>query len=229
MLVLGLDTATAACTVALVDGERPLASATVVHERAHSARLMPLVEWAFAEAGRHRRDLQGVAVGTGPGSFTGLRIGLATAKALALALGLPCAPVPTPAAIAYGLGPGLVAVVTDARRGAVYVALYRCEPGVAPAPVVSPAVCPHGEWWGRLPDLVGDEPVTWVADAELPPPPGVRAYRPPPALGYPSAWAVAALGERLLAAGQGVTAEALAPLYLRRTEVEERWEARRNG
>lgn len=230
MLVLGLDTATAACSVALVEGERLLAAATVVQPRAHAARLLPLIDGVFREAGRGRDELQGVAAGIGPGSFTGLRIGLATAKAVAFALDLPCAPVPTPAAIACALGPGWVAVTQDARRGAVYAALYRHEPGPGPVAVVPPRVCAAGEWWAMLPGLVGEGPVAWVADAGLAdPPPGVHAFRPPAAASHPWGWAVALLGARLLAQGQGVSPDALAPLYLRRTEAEERWEARQHG
>lgn len=130
MLILGWDTATPATTVALLDtgtgeaiaarhdpaaGERP----------GHTRELLPLVE--RVRGGRSWTGVDRLAVGTGPGSFTGLRIGLATARALALARGLPIVCVPTLTALIAavegepGFGPELVLPVLDARRGEVFL------------------------------------------------------------------------------------------------------------
>ncbi|MCL2582483.1 MAG: tRNA (adenosine(37)-N6)-threonylcarbamoyltransferase complex dimerization subunit type 1 TsaB [Streptosporangiales bacterium] len=89
MLILGLDTATPAVTVALHDGARPLAQMVTVDAHRHAELLMPSISAVIDEAGVTRADLTGIAVGAGPGPFTGLRVGLVTARVLGLALGIP--------------------------------------------------------------------------------------------------------------------------------------------
>jgi tRNA threonylcarbamoyladenosine biosynthesis protein TsaB len=131
VLILAFDTATDVATSALVDdGE-------VLGERAsRTATLLEDVDALLRQGGAHARELDAIAVGTGPGSFTGLRVGLATARGLAFALGLPVAGVSTLDALAAG-APGAVPVV-DARRGEVFVlrdgAHVRAPGDVAVAP-----------------------------------------------------------------------------------------------
>jgi tRNA threonylcarbamoyladenosine biosynthesis protein TsaB len=113
MLILAFDTATDVATSALVSdgevlGERTSRAATVLED----------VDALLRQAGAHTRELDGIAVGIGPGSFTGVRIGLATARGLSLALGLPVAGVSTLDALAAG-APGALPLV-DARRGEVF-------------------------------------------------------------------------------------------------------------
>ena len=132
MLILAFDTATDVATSAVVsDGE-------VLGERSSSAvTLLEDVDALLRQAGTHTREVDGLAVGIGPGSFTGIRIGLATARGLALALGTRAAGVSTLDALAAG-APGSVPVI-DARRGEVFVlqdearvlrpAEFRPEPG----------------------------------------------------------------------------------------------------
>jgi tRNA threonylcarbamoyladenosine biosynthesis protein TsaB len=123
MLILAFDTATDVATSALVeDGE-------VLGERTSRAvTLLEDVDALLRQAGARTGDIQGLAVGTGPGSFTGLRVGLATARGLALALGVPVAGVSTLDALAAG-APGALPVI-DARRGEVFV--LQGEPRVLP-------------------------------------------------------------------------------------------------
>jgi tRNA threonylcarbamoyladenosine biosynthesis protein TsaB len=132
MLTLAFDTATEVATSALVDGSE------VLGERVSSARtLLEDVDALLRRGGAHPRDLGALAVGIGPGSFTGVRIGLATARGLALALDLVGAGVSTLDALAAG-APGAVPVV-DARRREVF-ALVAGEPAVlAPADLDLPA------------------------------------------------------------------------------------------
>ena len=113
MLILAFDTATDVATVALVrDGD-------VLGERvSRAARVLKDVEELLAEAGLGSEDVEAIAVGTGPGSYTGLRMGLVTARTLAVSLGVPVAGVSTLAALAAG-APGAVPVV-DARRREVF-------------------------------------------------------------------------------------------------------------
>src|SRR5262245_52075822 len=97
----------------------------------HARTLLPLIDAALAAAGVGLRQLDLLAVSIGPGSFTGLRIGLSVAKGLALATGLPVVGVPTLEAYALHVGPrpGLICPVLDARKGEVYGAVFRWQGG----------------------------------------------------------------------------------------------------
>ncbi|MDT0631865.1 tRNA (adenosine(37)-N6)-threonylcarbamoyltransferase complex dimerization subunit type 1 TsaB [Rubrivirga sp. S365] len=123
MLTLGIETAADVCAVALLDGDDLLVRSAVHVPRAHGRRLAPLVAEALAHAGRDAADLDLVAVSAGPGSYTGLRIGMSTAKGLCLSTGAGLAAVPTLRALADGVG-GAVVVALPSRRGEVYAALY---------------------------------------------------------------------------------------------------------
>ncbi len=137
MLLLGLDTATPAVTVALHDGGQPLAQLVTVDAHRHAELLTPAIAKVIADAGVSRTELTAVAVGVGPGPYTGLRVGVVTAKVLAAALGIPVYGVCSLDVIAADVaGEAVFAVATDARRREVYWARYdesgRIEgPGVA--------------------------------------------------------------------------------------------------
>jgi len=125
MIVLALDTALPACSVAVLDGERVLARLSEPMTRGHQERLAPMVEEAMAEAGLAFAALERIGVTVGPGSFTGLRVGLAFAKGLALALDIPCVGIGSlPALAASATAKGLVAACIDAKRGQVYFELF---------------------------------------------------------------------------------------------------------
>jgi len=120
MLVLGLDTCLASCSVAVLDSERMLASRREVMARGQQERLAPMAREVMAEAGLAFDRLERIAVTVGPGSFTGLRVGIAFAKGLALALGVPTAGIGTLEALAAE-AQGLVFPAIDARRGQLYL------------------------------------------------------------------------------------------------------------
>ncbi|MDY6826549.1 MAG: tRNA (adenosine(37)-N6)-threonylcarbamoyltransferase complex dimerization subunit type 1 TsaB [Bacillota bacterium] len=130
LLILGLDTTTLSCSVALLQDDRLLAEMTTSIKKTHSERLMPMLDTLLKEAGLEREELQAVAAAAGPGSFTGLRIGVSTARALAQGLGIPAVPVCTLEALAEAaISPGaLICPLLDARRSQVYSALYRRSP-----------------------------------------------------------------------------------------------------
>ena len=123
-MILGLDTATAGTAVAVWAPDGP-----AVERRddpppgarpAHAGKLLVLVEEALDAAGAGWDDIERIAVGVGPGSFTGLRLGIATARGLAQARGLPLVGVSSLAALAKGVRPPYVVAVIDARRGEVF-------------------------------------------------------------------------------------------------------------
>lgn len=120
MIVLGIDTCLSSCAVAVRDGETLLASAREVMARGHQERLAPMARAVMAEAGIGFDRLDRIGVTLGPGSFTGLRVGIAFAKGLAAALSLPAVGIGTLEALAADAG-GLVFAVIDARRDQVYV------------------------------------------------------------------------------------------------------------
>jgi tRNA threonylcarbamoyladenosine biosynthesis protein TsaB len=128
LVILALDTCLTACSVAVLGGETVLAARSEAMPRGHQERLATLVRELMIEAGVAFGDLTRIGVTVGPGSFTGLRVGLAFAKGLSSALAIPCAGVGTLQALAFGRE-GFVAAVIDARRGQVYVQLF--DGGVA--------------------------------------------------------------------------------------------------
>ena len=119
MRLLAVETSTLAGGVALLEGERLRGEYVLDVSATHSERLMPAIDRLLGDAGWGARDLQALAVAVGPGSFTGLRIGLSAVKGLALALGIPVAAVPTLDAMAASLPFASLPVcpVLDARRG----------------------------------------------------------------------------------------------------------------
>jgi tRNA threonylcarbamoyl adenosine modification protein YeaZ len=132
-----MDTATPAVTVALHDGDQPLAQSVTVDTHRHAEVLAPAIAKVIAEAGLSPGDLTGVAVGVGPGPYTGLRVGLVTAKVLAAALGIPVYGVCTLDVIAADVeGEQDFLVATDARRRELYWARYD-QAGRQAGPAVS--------------------------------------------------------------------------------------------
>ncbi|MFI6153435.1 tRNA (adenosine(37)-N6)-threonylcarbamoyltransferase complex dimerization subunit type 1 TsaB [Kitasatospora sp. NPDC051170] len=150
MLLLAFDTATPAVTAAVHDGTAVLAETHQVDARRHGELLLPAIDQVLRTAGVDKHALTGVAVGVGPGPYTGLRVGLVTAAALGDALGIPVYGVCTLDAIAFqaraeGLTGEPFTVATDARRKEVYWASYDAEghrvegPGVDRPAELTPA------------------------------------------------------------------------------------------
>lgn len=128
MLWLAVESATLVASVAVGRGDRILSEVTSHSTLTHSERLLPMIDQALTLAGVSVQQLQRLLVSVGPGSFTGLRIGLATVKGLAHALGLPVTPVSTLEALAWQQQTqDLIVPLLDARKQQVYAAIYRLQ------------------------------------------------------------------------------------------------------
>lgn len=219
MRALGIDTATAIASVGLVTDDaalvqrRPMASS-------HARTLLPLIDEVLAGASASLASIDLLAVSIGPGSFTGLRIGLSVAKGLALAAGIPLVGVPTLEAYATALGrrAGAVWPVLDARKGEVYAAGYRWEEAtlleIAAPAALSPAAL--GALLRPPCTLVGDG-VDAYADRWMGAPDiaGIRLADHPP-----DGAVVARLGTAVLHREGPADLGALEPRYCRRSEAE---------
>lgn len=126
MLVFGIDTCCMAATAALVSDDRLVAQVVQNNKKTHSERIMPLVEQMLCHSEISLSDIDCFAAAIGPGSFTGVRIGVATAKALAHACNKPCVAVSTLEALANNVicFDGIISPIMDARRNQVYNALF---------------------------------------------------------------------------------------------------------
>lgn len=218
MIILALDSTTGTCSVALADDGRVLASRSAAAERGQAEILMPMVEAVMAEAGLRFTDVARFAVTVGPGSFTGLRIGLAAARGMALASGRPLIGVTTFEAFAHGIptaeraGRHLL-VAVDSRRAEPYVQVF----GPDLAPLTGPLAMPPGSLPEGLPGGIlppGPLLVTGDAAALVAPALRDRAETTVAAAAAPDAAAIARL-----AAGRPVPEAPPGPLYLRAPDV----------
>jgi len=152
-LVLGIETATFCGSVALLADDRLIGSRTLNTSATHSARLLTSIAELLAEADTALGDVAGIAVSIGPGSFTGVRIGLSAAKGLAFAGRVPMVGVSTLEALAVRAGrdPRLICPVVDARRSEVFAAAYRW-PNRADLPksILAPGVMPIATFLDHL-------------------------------------------------------------------------------
>lgn len=217
--LLAIETATESCSAALSIGDL-LIERSEIAPRRHAELILPMIESLLAEAGIRRRDLAGIAVGRGPGAFTGVRLAISVAQGLALGLDLPVVPVSSLAALALDApvddaGDSAILAVIDARMGEIYAGMFRRDSDGLVEPVAAESigsaqslVVPQNRQWS----IVG---TGWDAHREallarLPSPPrfadGAR---------YPQARSVARLATVQFARGAGVTPELALPVYLR--------------
>ena len=160
--VLAIDTSGPVAGCAVLSGGRIVHLAAMNHGLTHSETIMPAVDEALSAAGLRCGDMDVFAAVAGPGSFTGVRIGVCAAKGLAHAVGRPCAAVHALEALAmnfYGFD-GLCCPILDARRGQVYCAAFAMAGGM-PARALEDAAQPLGEFLERLP---GDRRLVFVGD-----------------------------------------------------------------
>lgn len=205
MLILAFDTSTPAVTVAVLDDGEVVGSRGQIDARRHGEVLAPSIDGAIADAGRALSDLDAVAVGNGPGPYTGLRIGLVTARALAHALGVPAYGICSLDALAAAAGGGDLFCASDARRREVYWACYSAGVRTAGPEVSRPADL------GELPDRRVGYGVSLYAEQLGPLDDSAPLY--------PQAeWVGRLIGDAL---SRGETPDGVAPLYLRRPDAQE--------
>ena len=127
MRILAIDTSGPVCGAAVMDENKVYSEYTAQNRNTHSASLMPMIEAVLNAAGTSLEEIDAIAAVTGPGSFTGVRIGVATAKGLAHGAGIPCIPVDALESLAVSAGDfeGAVCPIQDARAGQVYGAVFR--------------------------------------------------------------------------------------------------------
>lgn len=237
MYVFGLDCSTRVTALAIVDEDKVIAETFLHIDRPHSERLIPLIEQLFAVSGLSVADMDGLAIAVGPGSFTGLRIGLATVKGLAHPLGIPVIGVSTLDALAQNGWPhdGLVCPVLDARKSEVYTCLYQGNDSGMKRLIDYQAISLPGlmeQLRGWLSD--SNARVLFLGD-------GVGVYREMlidefgehalfavPEMCYPRGSQVARLGLKGFQRGEADELHTLVPMYIRASEAEVSW-AKKHG
>ncbi len=229
MKILAVDTSSAVATCAITDGDKLVAERILNNKLTHSQTIMPMIEGAFKESELSLCDVDLFAVSNGPGSFTGLRIGVSCVKALAHSQNKPCAAVSTLEAMAYNLmySPYLVCPIMDARRGEVYTALYRFCGGTAET-VIGDTALPISELCKRLQGL--GEKVIFLGDGVPPHREYIENTLGDGAIFAPShlnAQRASSLAYAALNKEQ-IHYSALSPVYLRKSQAEREYEER-NG
>ena len=231
-LILALDTATSCSSVALTRGSagsvnggqggQVLASLSLNSSVTHSRRLLSAIDWLLAEAEIDWPTVDGLAVSIGPGSFTGLRIGMATVKGLATAIGKPLLGVSTLDGLAFNcLGEHLICAVLDARKKEVYACFYRADGQGIPRRVGAIRVLSPQKLAAEI-----EQPVLFVGDA-------VMAYgdfwqealgpwfvSAPVTLHYPCASGLGLLAGEMLQQNQCLELATATPLYVRASDAE---------
>ena len=224
MLILAFETSAKAASVALHDGQKLLAESYQNTGLTHSQTLMVMAEDMLKQCGFAPQDVSHVAVAAGPGSFTGVRIGVAAAKGMAWGLQVPCYGVSTLEAMAANLGvfEGHVCACMDARRNQVYNALFLAD-DAAPLRLTEDRAIALADLKTELEHI--DGPIFLVGDGagvayqalagEIP-----NLVLPPEHRMHQRAAGVALLAAEMIAVGVQADAEALQPNYLRLSQAE---------
>lgn len=230
MTILAIDSSGTVASVALLVDDRLVAEYSVNYKKTHSQTLLPMLEEIMTMTETPKSSVDAIAIASGPGSFTGLRIGSATAKGLGLAWEIPLIAVPTLDGMAYQYESSarLICPMMDARRNQVYTGLYTfapeftvCEPQMA-VPVTD--LLERVNALGREVIFLGDGAVRYKEMIEQM---TTVPFRFAPAhRNQQSAAALAVHARQLYDAGQTVSADAFVPEYLRKSQAEREREER---
>ena len=224
MKIIGIDSSGLVASVAILEDGIVTAEYTTNYKKTHSQTLLPMLETIKDMTQLDMGSIYAIATASGPGSYTGLRIGSATAKGLALALDKPIVEVPTLEGLAYNLwGTGeLVCPIMDARRNQVYAGVYEFDPELKT--VIEGCAIGIEEIVERLNEFGAD--TIFLGD-------GVPVYREiiesragfnykfaPAHRAYQSAASIATLGAEYFKAGKAIKGDEHAPVYLRKSQAE---------
>ncbi len=226
MHILGIDTATMTGSIAISTEDRLIAESTLHSKTTHAERLLSTIDHTLGFAAMTIHDIDGIAVALGPGSFTGLRIGMTTAKSIAYSIQKPIVAIPSLDALAtqYLHTTLLICPILDARKKEVYTAFYRNS---------GADVCRISDYAVITPEnLVKDiqEPVLFLGDGVIPYCEqlqsllGDHAMFADSAHILPRASLIAKLGSDRLLAGDFDDCLALTPLYIRKSDAEMHWQ-----
>lgn len=224
MKILSLETSAKSVSTAVTEGDKLLASAYQATGLTHSRTLMPMVESMLKNSDLSLSDMGAVAVAAGPGSFTGLRIGVAAAKGLAWAQDLPCCGVSTLEAMAQNVShmEALVICAMDARRAQIYNALFLASHGTLTRLVPDRAIA-LSELYEEIKDdprpkvIVGDGAqltYDYLTQKDIP------CEMAPEQIRFQNAVGVGFLAQKAAAEGALITAQELCPVYLRLSQAE---------
>lgn len=228
MLILALDSSAAPASAALLEDGKILSEFYINTKQTHSQTLMPMVESVLKLTNKTLDDVTCMAVSAGPGSFTGVRIGVSCVKGLSMTRNIPCAGVSTLRAMAENARQltGIVCAVMDARCGQVYNALFRAEGGTLTR-LCDDRALPIAELLEECKTFT--EKIYLVGDgAELcyKTFAAIRAELLQPQLRFQRASGVAMAAQEMVENGQTVTPDALMPIYLRLPQAERELKAK---
>ncbi|MBQ6321824.1 MAG: tRNA (adenosine(37)-N6)-threonylcarbamoyltransferase complex dimerization subunit type 1 TsaB [Lachnospiraceae bacterium] len=230
--ILAMDTSGMTAAVALVRDGCLVGEYNSTNKKTHSQTLLPMIAQICQMAQQDPSKLDAIAVSSGPGSFTGLRIGSATAKGMAFAIGCPIVEVPTLEGLACNLSEteGIVVPMMDARRSQVYTAIYRfrqgnCETLADAMAVPVQELIEQINTYGEAAWLLGDGAVLYREELSR----GLRCsyHFAPVHLNLPKGSSIAFCGLRRLEAGLAIPGSQHKPEYLRPSQAEREREARK--
>ena len=225
MIILAVDTTTFAGSVALLEKTKLLAEVNIDSPSTYSERLLPAVDFILKTNGMNIKDMDGFALAAGPGSFTGIRIGLSTVKSFSYASGKPVAAVSTLKALAWKLRHPqnhLLCPLLDAKKGEIYAALFESK-GEKLKEIVPQGAYSSDRFFTLLPS---NRIIFFIGN-------GIGAYRDKifqyfkdkarfPHRSPFIAFEVGLLGNELLRKNKGVSAQELKPIYFRKSQAEEK-------
>jgi tRNA threonylcarbamoyladenosine biosynthesis protein TsaB len=225
MIILAVDTTTFAGSVALLEKTKLLAEINIDSPSTYSERLLPAVDFILKTNGMNIKDMEGFALAAGPGSFTGIRIGLSTVKSFSYASGKAVAPVSTLEALAWKLRQPqnhLLCPLIDAKKGEIYAALFESR-GRKLKEIIPQGAYSPDRFFSLLPvnrviffigngiDAYGDKILQYFKDK-------ARFARRSPFI----AFEVGLLGYELLRKKKGASAQELKPIYFRKSQAEDK-------
>ncbi|AMX84752.1 tRNA threonylcarbamoyladenosine biosynthesis protein TsaB [Geobacillus subterraneus] len=230
MKILGIDTSNMPLGVALADGDIIKGELITHVKKDHSSQAMPAIESLLRQCKVAPGELDLIVVAKGPGSYTGVRIGVTIAKTLAWSLGIPIAGVSSLEVLAANgrYFPGVIVPLFDARRGQLYTGLYRYEGGVLRC-LEADRIVAASEWARQLSER-GEDVLFVGADAPLYSELfrnhlGERVHVAPPSLGLPRPSELVMLGKEK----ERENAHTFVPNYIRLAEAEAKWLAKQKG